>query len=84
VDPKSLNPDPHPTFQVNLDPDPIRIQGFDDQKLKEKNAAENILYTSFFDQKLQFTYVQATGDAFSSQKRTSKKLNLLTFFYVCG
>jgi hypothetical protein len=31
-----LNPDPDPTFQVNPDPDPIRIQRFDDQKLKEK------------------------------------------------
>ncbi len=28
----SLNTDPDPAFQVN--PDPIRIQGFDDQKLK--------------------------------------------------
>jgi hypothetical protein len=36
VDPDSLNPDP--AFQVNPDPatdqDLIRIQGFDDQKLK--------------------------------------------------
>jgi hypothetical protein len=50
VDPESLNPDPEslnldPGFQVNPDPDPIRIQGFDDQKLKKK--------------KLQFTSVQA-------------------------
>ncbi len=37
LDPDSLNPDPDrdpdPAFQVN--PDPIRIQGFDDQKLKK-------------------------------------------------
>jgi hypothetical protein len=42
----SLNPDtysdvyPDPAFQVNPDPDtdpnPIRIQGFDDQKFKKK------------------------------------------------
>ncbi len=38
---------------------PIRIQGFDDPKNWRKN------------QKLQFTYVQATGEAFSPQKRTS-------------
>jgi hypothetical protein len=38
--------------------------------LKKKTAAEN-LFQSFFDQKLQFTYVQATGEAFSPQKRTS-------------
>jgi hypothetical protein len=35
VDPDSSNPDP--AFQVNPDtvPDPIRIQGFGDQKLKK-------------------------------------------------
>ncbi len=41
----------------------------------------------FFDQKLHFTYIQATGEAFSPQKKTSgtcKKWNLLLFFYVCG
>jgi hypothetical protein len=48
-----LNPDPDPAFQVNPDPDP----GFDDQKLKRKKIQQNI----FFDQKLQITYVQATG-----------------------
>jgi hypothetical protein len=42
-----------PEFQVNPDPDPIRIRGFDDKKLKEKKS---------FDQKLQFTYVQAKGE----------------------
>jgi hypothetical protein len=39
VDPHSLNPDPDPIFQVNPDTDPenpIRIQGFDDKKLKKK------------------------------------------------
>jgi hypothetical protein len=30
-----------PAFQVNPEPDPIRIQGFDDQKLREKNTNEN-------------------------------------------
>jgi hypothetical protein len=41
VDPDSFNPDP--TFQVYLDPDPIRIQGFDYQKLNLKNTAEHFL-----------------------------------------
>ncbi len=36
MDPDSFNPDPDPAFQVNPDLDPIRIQGFDDQKLKKK------------------------------------------------
>ncbi len=30
VDPESINSDPDPAFQVNPDPDSIRIQGFDD------------------------------------------------------
>ncbi len=64
------NPNPGPAFQVNPDPDPIRIQGSDDQHLKKKNTAE-INFISFVDQKLQFTYVQATGEAFSPQTRTS-------------
>jgi hypothetical protein len=36
VDPDSLNldPDPDPAFQVN--PDPFRIQSFDDKKFKKK------------------------------------------------
>ncbi len=34
-----MNPDP------NMDPDPIRNQGFDDQNFKnEKNTAETFLY----------------------------------------
>jgi hypothetical protein len=51
-----------------MNTDPIRIQGFDDPKLKntKTNTDEN-----FFDQKLQFTYVQATGENFSPEKRTS-------------
>jgi hypothetical protein len=48
------------------------MQGFDDQKLKKKNYGRNFLI-SFFDQKLQclLDIVQATGEAFSPQKRTS-------------
>ena len=42
------------------------IQGFDDQKLKKK-----IQMKKCFDKKLQFTDVQATGEAYSPQKRTS-------------
>jgi hypothetical protein len=37
------------------DPDPIQIQGFNDQKLKKKITAEKLFFI-FFDQKLQFTY----------------------------
>jgi hypothetical protein len=58
VDPDSLNPNP------------IRIQSFDDQQLKKINTAD-IFLLSFLDQKLQFTYVQATGEDVNPQKRTS-------------
>jgi hypothetical protein len=54
VDPDSLNLETDPEFPVNPDPDPIRTQGFDDQKLKKINTAENFLQ-SFFIKKLQCT-----------------------------
>ncbi len=41
-------------LETNTDPDPIRIQGFNDQKLKKIKAEIYLLF--FFDQKLQFTY----------------------------
>jgi hypothetical protein len=37
--------------------------------MTKKNTVENFLL-SVFEQKLQFTYVQATGEAFSPEKRT--------------
>jgi hypothetical protein len=66
VDPDLLNTEPDPAFQVN--PDPIWIRSFDVPKLKKK-----ILHKikSFLYQKMLFTYVQATGEAFNPQKRTS-------------
>jgi hypothetical protein len=45
VDPDTLNPYP--------DPDPIRIEGFDDQKLKKKNHWTIILLI-FFRSKIAF------------------------------
>jgi hypothetical protein len=54
---RALDPDPDtdPAFQVNPDPYPdsleIRIQGFDDQKLKKK-----IKLKIFFDQKFKYTF----------------------------
>ncbi len=44
---------------MDPDPDPIRIQGFNDQKLK-KNTAEKKIYI-FFYQKLQFTVYLSLG-----------------------
>ncbi len=44
--------DPYSFFP---DPDPIRIRGFNDQKLKKKYSW-NFFFFFFFDQKLQFTY----------------------------
>jgi hypothetical protein len=34
-DPYSFDTDPDPAFRLNTDPDPIRIQGLNDQKLKK-------------------------------------------------
>jgi hypothetical protein len=64
-----MNPDtdPDPAFQVN--PDPIGIHFM--TKNKRNKIQQKILY--FFDQTLQFTFVQATGEALS-QKRTSNTL----------
>ncbi len=53
MDSDSLNPDPDPAFKLKPDPDLIRIQGFDDQKLKKKIKQK--IFFIFFDQKLQFT-----------------------------
>ncbi len=55
-----------------------RIQGFDDQKTEgKKNADPGFWWPKTkekkyrFDQKLQFTYVQDTREAFSPQQGTS-------------
>jgi hypothetical protein len=61
----------------DTDPDPAflsvsessRIQGFDDQKLKKKIQAKFL--KKIFYQNVQFTFVQASREAFSFQKRTS-------------
>jgi hypothetical protein len=42
------------SLETNTDPDPIRIQGFNDQKLKKITAEKKIKFV--LDQKLQFTY----------------------------
>jgi hypothetical protein len=78
------------------DPDPIRIQGFNDQKLK-KITAENFFIYFFLSKTAIYLslglhkvpYVQVIEEAFSSQKRpsnTSKHELLLLpiFVYFCG
>ncbi len=44
MDPDSLNPDPHPAFKLNPDPDQIRIQSFDDQKLNKKITQKFLIF----------------------------------------
>jgi hypothetical protein len=50
VNPDSLNPDPDtdldPAFRVN--PDPIQIQGFDDQRLKNKMQLKKTTFLLLF------------------------------------
>ncbi len=76
---------------LHPDPDLIRIQGFNVQKLRKKITAKKNLI--FWDQKLQFTYpqasikhVQVTKEAFSSQRRPSNtsKHQLKNFFLLLG
>jgi hypothetical protein len=80
--------DPDPAFQVDpdTDPDPIRIQGFDDQKVKKKNTAEIVLY--LFSIKNCNLLMSKQQEKPSALEKVSiqhfKKLNLLTFFYVFG
>ncbi len=53
--PDPMNPDPYPdpgpAFQVipdsDTDPDPTRIQGFDNQKLRGKNTTEHFFKILF-------------------------------------
>ncbi len=79
-------------FRLNTDPDPKRIQGFNDQKLRKKITSEK-KFKFFFDQKLQFTCpqasiknVQVTEEVFSSQKRpfNTSKHDLLKKFLLVG
>ena len=76
MDPNSLNPDPNtdpdPAFEVNPDAD--------DQKMKQKKYSTNFFLS--FDQKLQFTYVQATGEAFSPEKEhpAFQEMKFINFF----
>ncbi len=76
MDPDLLSPNPDPAFQVNPDPDPIwiRIQDFDDQKLREKKI--------FTYPKASIKNVQTTEEAFSPQMRTSElqKIKCINFF----
>ncbi len=60
---------------ISPDPDrePIRIQGFDYQKLRKKQLK---IFFIFFDQKLQYTHpsitdIQATGEAFTLKREHS-------------
>ncbi len=60
-------------FQVN--PDTIRIQGIDDQKLKKKNTVE------FF---LNLFFISKIAKSLQPSSSTSNTEIFLTFFYFCG
>jgi hypothetical protein len=49
-------------------------------KIEEKNTAE--IFNIFFGSKLQFTYVQATGEAFTPQKRTSCTSEREIYYFI--
>jgi hypothetical protein len=88
-----VDPDPDPAFLVNpdlntdTDPDLIRIQGFDDQKLKKKYSRN--FFISFFDQKIGIYLMSKLQEKASLQPSKEniqhfQKCTLLTFFYGCG
>jgi hypothetical protein len=82
----------HFRLSTDSDPDPIRIQGFDDKKVKKFSAEKKFKF--FFIKNSQFTYpyvfikdVQVKKEAFSSQKRhpalpNMKFLNFFLLFWV--
>jgi hypothetical protein len=80
VDPDSMNSDPDTdpdqAFQVNpdSDTDPIRIQGFDDQKLKKKKYSR-IFYISFLIKNCNFliSKLQEKPSALKQKRTPSKK-----------
>jgi hypothetical protein len=64
----------------NPDPDPIRIQGFDDKKRKKN------VFSLFFDQKcgLLMTNLQEQPSAFKKEHPALQKINLLTYSMFVG
>ncbi len=54
-------------FRLNADPDPIRIQSFDDQEMKNIYSCKkfDIFFIKNFNPYASTKYVQATGEAFS-------------------
>ncbi len=85
MDTDSLDTDPDPTFQVNPDPDPIRIQGFDDQKLKEKNTAGIFLYLFCIkNSSLLMSKSKEKPSALKKEHPSFQKIKFTNFFlYVC-
>ncbi len=80
-----LNPDPDPAFQLNPDPDP----GFWWKKMEKRQLKKCICFWSkigIYLSHVSLKDVQATGEAFSHQKRTSStsKMKYINFFYFIG
>ncbi len=65
-------------FSILSESDPIRIQGFDDRKLKKKYSRK--IFLSFF-KILQFTYVKAIWGAFSPAKGALQKIKFINFLH---
>jgi hypothetical protein len=63
-----------PAFQVNPDPDPIRIQGLDDQKLKKK-------YTDLIKScNLLMSKLQEKPSALKREHPALQKMKFINFF----
>jgi hypothetical protein len=65
-------------FKVNKDQDPIRIQGFDDQKRRKKNT-DLIKNCNLLMSKL-----HEKSSAFRTEYPALQEMKFMNFFYVCG
>jgi hypothetical protein len=68
----------------SISSDPIRIQGFDDQKLKKKNTAEHFSSKFFIkNYSLLMSKLQEKPSALKKENPALQKIKFINFFYVC-
>ncbi len=76
---RALDPDPDPEFHVNPDPDPIRMQNFDDQKLKKKKYRWKIFWIKKCN--LLLSMLQEKTSALKREHPALKKWNLFRVLF---
>jgi hypothetical protein len=74
-----LYPDPDTAFPGNPGPDPIRIQGFDDQKLKKKKYLKFLLIKNC---NLMMSNLQEKSSALKREHPALQNMKFLNFFLL--